>query len=99
MPEHIHVWRLFRAPDDLRDDARAAGLTVEEIRGVRPRLDGALVRSVLRRRVDPEFRFTYSRSEAVGYIGFASKPEDSDAPERPAAADDEASAPASAPVP
>ena len=72
-PEHLHVWRLFIPPETLRGHARAAGLEVEEVRGMRPRLDGPFWRSLVRRRVDPGFRFTYTGSQAVGYIGVATK--------------------------
>lgn len=70
-PEHLHVWRLFIPPDTLREQAAGVGLRVEEIRGIRPRLDGAFWRSIRRRRLDPDFRFTYTASEAVGYVGVA----------------------------
>lgn len=70
-PRHLHVWRLFIPPDSLRQMADEVGLDVEEIRGVRPRLDGPFWRSIRRRRVDPRFRFTYTGSLAVGYIGTA----------------------------
>jgi 2-polyprenyl-6-hydroxyphenyl methylase/3-demethylubiquinone-9 3-methyltransferase len=70
-PAHVHVARYFVPPSSLRAQARYAGLRVEETRGMRPRLDGAFWRSLARRRVDPAFRFTFQRSEAVGYIGFA----------------------------
>ncbi len=70
-PTHIHVWDLFIPPDTLRQYAEAAGLAVAEVRGMRPALNGGLVRSVLRRRLDPAFRFTYTASQAVGYIGVA----------------------------
>ena len=73
VPEDIHVWRLFIPPETLRGYAEAAGLEVTEIRGVRPRLDRPFWRSVRRRRVDPGFRFTYTGSQAVGYIGVAVK--------------------------
>lgn len=73
VPDDIHVWRLFIPPDTLRGYAEAAGLEVTEIRGVRPRFDRAFWRSVRRRRVDPGFRFTYTPSQAVGYIGVAVK--------------------------
>ncbi|MDT0633154.1 bifunctional 2-polyprenyl-6-hydroxyphenol methylase/3-demethylubiquinol 3-O-methyltransferase UbiG [Rubrivirga sp. S365] len=72
-PQHLHVWRLFIPPETLRGYARAAGLRVEEVRGMRPRLDGAFWRSVARRRIDPGFRFTYTSTEAVGYVGVAVK--------------------------
>ncbi|HEX8387244.1 MAG TPA: bifunctional 2-polyprenyl-6-hydroxyphenol methylase/3-demethylubiquinol 3-O-methyltransferase UbiG [Rubricoccaceae bacterium] len=70
-PDHVHVSRYFVPPASLRAQARYAGLTVEETRGMRPRLDGAFWRSLARRRVDPAFRFTFQRSQAVGYIGYA----------------------------
>ena len=72
-PEHLHVWRLFIPPETLEGHAEAAGLDVEEVRGMRPRLDGAFWRSVARRRIDPGFRFTYTGLQAVGYIGTAVK--------------------------
>ncbi len=72
-PDHIHVYRLFIPPSDLREMATGHGLDVQEIRGVRPRLNSAFWRSVSRRRVDEAFRFMYTGSQAVGYIGFASR--------------------------
>ena len=72
-PAHLHVYRLFRKPAELATSMRAAGLMPVNTRGLRPRIDGALVRSVLRRRVDPAFAFTESRSLAAGYLGYAVK--------------------------
>ena len=70
-PDHIHVYRLFVRPDELRAMAADAGLDVAEVRGVHPAFDGALWRSVLRRRVDPAFRFEIGGPPWVGYIGYA----------------------------
>ena len=70
-PKHIHVWDLFIPPDTLRGYATDAGLAVDEIRGMRPVVNAGLVRSVLRRRLDPDFQFTLSNGLAVGYIGAA----------------------------
>lgn len=70
-PDHIHVYDLFQAPATLAARAAAVGLDVREVRGVRPRLDGAFWRSVARRRMDPGFQFRFSASPAVGYIGYA----------------------------
>ncbi len=72
-PDHIHVWRLFIPPSVLAEHAERAGLAMEEVVGVRPRLDGAFWRSLRRRRVDPSFRFTTTASQAVGYMGVAVK--------------------------
>lgn len=70
-PDHIHVLRLFLPPSELEAMMAEVGLDVEETVGSRPRFDGALLRSVLRRRVDPAFSFRTSRSLAVGYMATA----------------------------
>ena len=72
-PEHIHVYRLFIPPETLRQQAAAAGLAVQEIRGVHPVPDGALWRSVFRRRVDPAFSFALGGPPWIGYAGFATR--------------------------
>ncbi len=72
-PDHIHVYRLFQSPETLAERCAAVGLDVAEVRGVRPRLDGAFFRSLARRRVDPGFAFRFSASTAVGYMGHAVK--------------------------
>ena len=70
-PANVHVARYFVPPASLRASAAYVGLRVAETRGLRPRLDGPFWRSVARRRVDPGFRFVTTRSQAVGYIGYA----------------------------
>ena len=72
-PANLHVWRLFVAPSVLEEWAGGEGLTVEEVRGVRPVLGGPFWRSLMRRRVDPGFRFTTTDTAAVGYLGVAVK--------------------------
>ena len=69
-PDHVHVWRLFLPPSTLAEMA-APGLEVEEVVGVRPQLGGPFWRSILKRRVDPGFAFTTTRSQSVGYLGAA----------------------------
>ena len=70
-PDHVHVARYFVPPESLRASAHYVGLRMEEMVGVRPCLGAPFWRSVARRRVDPGFRFTTTRSLAVGYMGFA----------------------------
>ncbi|MDX1419895.1 MAG: bifunctional 2-polyprenyl-6-hydroxyphenol methylase/3-demethylubiquinol 3-O-methyltransferase UbiG [Rubricoccaceae bacterium] len=72
-PEHVHVYDLFVKPEELRGMAAAAGLTVREIRGVRPVVDRAFWWSVWRRRIHPGFRFAYAGVPRVGYLGYAVK--------------------------
>lgn len=72
-PPHVHVYHLFITPDELKGMATAAGLFVQEIRGVRPVVDRAFWWSVFHRRVHPDFRFTFAEAPRVGYAGYAVK--------------------------
>ena len=70
-PPHVHVYRLFVKPAELRRMAFAAGLRVMEMRGVRVVPDRAFWWSVANRRIHPHFSFTFTRSLSVGYAGYA----------------------------
>lgn len=72
-PADLHVARYFVPPESLRASARYAGLRVDEIIGMRPQLNAPFWRSLARRRVHPGFRFTTTRSLALGYIGTATR--------------------------
>ncbi len=74
-PEHVHVYRLFITPDELRGYAAEAGLAVRDVQGVRPVVDRAFWWSVFHRRIHPGFGFTYTDSRAVGYAGYAVRSE------------------------
>ncbi|GAB5535514.1 MAG: hypothetical protein Rubg2KO_17630 [Rubricoccaceae bacterium] len=68
-PEHIHVFDLFIAPSVLAELAADVGLDMEVIRGVRPSLGKPFWWSLRHRRIHPDFRFQFTRSPAVGYMG------------------------------
>jgi 2-polyprenyl-6-hydroxyphenyl methylase/3-demethylubiquinone-9 3-methyltransferase len=71
-PRDMHVLRLFVTPDELRQMCAANGLEIVELRGTRPRVNGAFLRMLATRRVrDVSFRFT--RSLRLGYTGVARK--------------------------
>jgi 2-polyprenyl-6-hydroxyphenyl methylase/3-demethylubiquinone-9 3-methyltransferase len=70
-PAHVHVYDLFITPGELRRMAAEAGAPVAEIRGIRPVVDRAFWWSVLHRRIHPRFDFAFTRSQAVGYLGYA----------------------------
>ncbi|OZC03641.1 bifunctional 2-polyprenyl-6-hydroxyphenol methylase/3-demethylubiquinol 3-O-methyltransferase UbiG [Rubricoccus marinus] len=72
-PEHIHVYRLFIPPADLRTMHADAGLEVQEVKGVHPVPDRAFWRSVRQRRVDPAFAFKIGGPPWIGYLGYAVK--------------------------
>ena len=70
-PPHIHVYDLFIPPRRLRAMCAQAGLEVRDLQGMHPVLDGAFWKTVVRRRVDPGFRFAIGGPPWVGYIGHA----------------------------
>lgn len=70
-PPHLHLYRLFITPGELRAMAADAGLEVRDVQGIRPVVDRAFWWSVLHRRTHPRFGFTTTRSQAVGYAGYA----------------------------
>ncbi len=72
-PAALHVARLFVKPTELRAMCERHDLEIVELRGVRPKFDRALWRMVATGRVGDDFRFTFTRSLAVGYIGIARK--------------------------
>ncbi len=70
-PDHVHVYDLFITPRELGRMAGQVGLAVREIQGIRPVVNRALLWSVFHRRIHPDFAFTKTRSQAVGYLGYA----------------------------
>ena len=72
-PEHMHVLHLFIKPEELVGICTANGLEVLDVRGSRPKINGAFGRLLLTRRVSDKFEFVFSRSTPVGYLGYAIK--------------------------
>ncbi|HWP59163.1 MAG TPA: bifunctional 2-polyprenyl-6-hydroxyphenol methylase/3-demethylubiquinol 3-O-methyltransferase UbiG [Candidatus Acidoferrales bacterium] len=73
-PENIHLYRLFIKPKELRRMCGRAGLAVEELIGIRPRLLSVPFWSTLvSRRVHPQFSFTFTSSLRAGYLGYATR--------------------------
>lgn len=73
-PERLHVYRLFIRPAELSAHCARAGLRIDELRGIRPRiLSRAMLRLLLTGRVDPCFPFVFTPSPLVAYLGVAGK--------------------------
>jgi 2-polyprenyl-6-hydroxyphenyl methylase/3-demethylubiquinone-9 3-methyltransferase len=73
-PKHFHVWHLFIKPEELKEMAARAGLSVMGFQGLRPRfLQWPFWSSLLRRRVHPEFSFQFTKRLTLGYMGYALK--------------------------
>jgi len=72
-PEHMHVRRLFIKPSELREMCGGHQLKVEELRGIRPKFNWAMMKIPLFRRVGRNFGFTFSPVSVFSYIGYARK--------------------------
>lgn len=72
-PENLHISRLFIKPEELVEKCRSKMLKTVDLRGMRPMIGRALAKSILKRRVDEEFSFIFTRSLAISYAGFAEK--------------------------
>lgn len=70
-PAHLHVLAQFIRPAELTAMIESRGARVHEIRGLRPTFGRAFWASLARRRLDPDFRFAFTPSLAVGYLGYA----------------------------
>jgi 2-polyprenyl-6-hydroxyphenyl methylase/3-demethylubiquinone-9 3-methyltransferase len=74
-PPDLHVIELFRKPHEVAAWCAANGMRIGVLRGARPRFRWPLWRMVLTGRVGDDFAFTFTGSTAIGYTGYAYKPE------------------------
>jgi 2-polyprenyl-6-hydroxyphenyl methylase/3-demethylubiquinone-9 3-methyltransferase len=72
-PRRMHVLPLFLKPAELDAMCGKEGLRIEGMRGMRPGLGGAFWKLLATRRVPRDFRFRFSGSLALGYLGSAVK--------------------------
>jgi 2-polyprenyl-6-hydroxyphenyl methylase / 3-demethylubiquinone-9 3-methyltransferase len=73
-PKNLHLYRLVVRPSELRRYCGNYGLEVEELRGIRPVAESAaFLKSVVARKVHPDFRFTFTSSLLISYAGCARK--------------------------
>jgi 2-polyprenyl-6-hydroxyphenyl methylase / 3-demethylubiquinone-9 3-methyltransferase len=70
-PEDLHVIDLFRTPVEVRTMCERAGLQIAVLRGSRPRFRWPLWRMLLTGKVGDDFAFTFTKSLAIGYTGYA----------------------------
>lgn len=73
-PKHMHIYRLFLKPQELRDLCALHHLEIELVRGVRPRVFTlAFLKLLFTGRVSDQFQFDFTRSQSIGYCGRARK--------------------------
>ena len=73
-PRHMHLYRLFLKPSELQVLCARHDLTIEVLRGVRPRVwSWAFLRLLITGKVSDAFAFRFCRSLSMGYCGRARK--------------------------
>mgnify|MGYP001578519141 FL=1 len=74
-PDHLHIYRLFIKPSELRDYCHSHDLSIIEMSGVRPKLSTLSIGDIFRRTVPKGFQFELSPSLQISYLGYAKKEE------------------------
>lgn len=72
-PKALHVLRMFVTPKELTAMCQGHDLTIQELRGSRPRFRWPLWRLLFTGRVGDDFAFTFTSSTKLGYTGYARK--------------------------
>jgi 2-polyprenyl-6-hydroxyphenyl methylase/3-demethylubiquinone-9 3-methyltransferase len=73
-PDRIHVLRLFIKPQELKAFCENSQISIQEIRGLKPKLSLPILWNMLTRRKVPEnFAFEFTPSLRTGYIGLGRK--------------------------
>lgn len=71
-PKNMHVYNLFITPKELKKKCREQGLHVETMLGFRPKIfTKAFFELLVKRKISPEFSFTFTRDLSTGYSGIA----------------------------
>ena len=73
-PKHMHVLSLFIKPEELREYCHNSGMQVLEITGMRPEIGRiAFWKMLATHRVPADFKFRFTPSLAISYLGCARK--------------------------
>ncbi len=73
-PKHLHILRLFISPKELEKMCTLAKLKVVHMHGIKPVLSKwSFWSSLLKRRIHPDFKFEFTKSTLISYIGYAKK--------------------------
>lgn len=71
-PKNMHVYPLFITPKELKKKCQRQGLQVETLLGFRPKIfSKAFFELVVKRKISPEFTFTFTKDLTTGYSGIA----------------------------
>lgn len=70
--DHIHEWKMFIKPSELKSWLAKLNFEVEEFRGIHPRV-GSVLKLLATRKVPADFEFTLGGHLQVGYLGCANR--------------------------
>lgn len=71
-PKNMHVYSLFITPKELKKKCQKHSLNVDTMIGFRPKiLSKAFFELLTRRRISPDFSFTFTKDLSTGYSGIA----------------------------
>lgn len=74
-PPHMHVYRLFIKPSELKTACKSQNLELDDIRGFVPNMfTKSFWKMLWTRQVPEDFQFTFTKCLATGYCGSAVKP-------------------------
>lgn len=72
-PKDLHILEMFIKPSELKTMMEPLGLHVKDLRGLRPQLNSSFFRMLVKKEVDENFKFTWTRSTLMSYTGWAQK--------------------------
>ncbi len=73
-PAHLHVYRMFIKPVELNQMCESTGLEVSEVHGIKPViLAKPTLELLLTGKVNPNFRFKFTKSTQCGYLCYGTK--------------------------
>lgn len=74
VPRNMHVYNLFIRPDELKSMCLKSGLHMRSIQGLMPDMKSkGFWKSFAKRKISSDFRFVFTPSIKVGFVGFACK--------------------------
>lgn len=73
-PKDMHIYSLFIKPKELSHFCSLAGLSIESIQGLIPKINSkSFFKMLLTKEVPEDFQFTFSSLLTTGYVGIAIK--------------------------
>lgn len=72
-PEHLHVYKMFVKPEELRTACEQSGLNCQTMIGMRPVINSAFFKMLRTGSVPADFGFQLTDSTLISFLGYALK--------------------------